>query len=354
MISRIVTTGGATPLQDARARWCTGMPGKMRPMCRHRLLARERLRGVIDSISVGGKTQPPPLSPLPPPLLPPPLLPPPPPPPPPIPLPPLPSPPPPPPRPFPPLLPLIFSPFLPLPLSLPPPPSTPSPLSHPPLSPPHTYIPPHCPAASPLPHPPPPTPPSPSLPLPPLLPPLIFDCVPMPTPNSANSHPFTPTLPLPSLPLPYHLSLPLPTLTLLPSPLSSGLIEGATVVTDYGILAGGQHDPQDPSNGEVFYGAINPGVAPGNSFLAYFGQFFDHGLDFIGKGGRAPRSPFPWPLTTRSTVRPIPFSRVTPVTPRSLCPVRMSAALTPMATRSGSTTLRPISTRARPMVRMHR
>lgn len=65
----------------------------------------------------------------------------------------------------------------------------------------------------------------------------------------------------------------------------AGLSEGAAIMSDVGILAGGQHDPQDPTNGEFFFGAINPGVAPGNSFLAYFGQFFDHGLDFIGKGG---------------------------------------------------------------------
>jgi hypothetical protein len=64
-----------------------------------------------------------------------------------------------------------------------------------------------------------------------------------------------------------------------------GLVEGVAVVADYGILAGGQHDQQDPTNGELFFGAVNPGVAPGNSFLAYFGQFFDHGLDFIDKGG---------------------------------------------------------------------
>ncbi len=63
-----------------------------------------------------------------------------------------------------------------------------------------------------------------------------------------------------------------------------GLIDGAAIVADWGILAGGQHDPQDPTNGEMFFGAINPGVAPGNSWLAYFGQFFDHGLDFVSKG----------------------------------------------------------------------
>ncbi len=77
------------------------------------------------------------------------------------------------------------------------------------------------------------------------------------------------------------------------SPGGAGLIEGATVIADYGILAGGQHDPQDPTNGEVFFGAINPGVAPGNSFLAYFGQFFDHGLDFVGKGAAGTKITIP-------------------------------------------------------------
>ncbi|MDO8263477.1 MAG: peroxidase family protein, partial [Gallionella sp.] len=76
----------------------------------------------------------------------------------------------------------------------------------------------------------------------------------------------------------------------------AGLIEGAAIMSNLGILAGGQHDPQDPTNGEVFFGAINPGVAPGNSFLAYFGQFFDHGLDFIGKGGGAVPSKITIPL----------------------------------------------------------
>jgi hypothetical protein len=63
------------------------------------------------------------------------------------------------------------------------------------------------------------------------------------------------------------------------------LIEGAAIITDYGIMAAvGQRDMQDPTNSEYFIGATNPGVAPGNSWLAYFGQFFDHGLDFIDKG----------------------------------------------------------------------
>ena len=77
---------------------------------------------------------------------------------------------------------------------------------------------------------------------------------------------------------------------------TGGLIEGAAIMSDYGLLAGGQHDPQDPTNGEMFFGAINPGVAPGNSMLAYFGQFFDHGLDFIGKGGSGTKITIPLAL----------------------------------------------------------
>ncbi|SMC31109.1 peroxidase family protein [Polynucleobacter kasalickyi] len=37
---------------------------------------------------------------------------------------------------------------------------------------------------------------------------------------------------------------------------------------------------------EQFIGGINPGVAPNNGYFALFGQFFDHGLDFIGKGAQ--------------------------------------------------------------------
>ena len=37
---------------------------------------------------------------------------------------------------------------------------------------------------------------------------------------------------------------------------------------------------------ENFIGAINPGVAPANGWTALFGQFFDHGLDFVAKGGQ--------------------------------------------------------------------
>ena len=63
-----------------------------------------------------------------------------------------------------------------------------------------------------------------------------------------------------------------------------GLIEGAAVITDYGLLQElGHKDFQNPDNGEYFIGAENPGVAPSNSWFAYFGQFFDHGLDLISK-----------------------------------------------------------------------
>ncbi|WP_242185907.1 peroxidase family protein [Sphingomonas sp. CARO-RG-8B-R24-01] len=62
----------------------------------------------------------------------------------------------------------------------------------------------------------------------------------------------------------------------------------------YGTLATvGQHDKQNTDannitgfgNHEYFYGNIASigGNAPNNQFLALFGQFFDHGLDFIGK-----------------------------------------------------------------------
>jgi Ca2+-binding RTX toxin-like protein len=38
--------------------------------------------------------------------------------------------------------------------------------------------------------------------------------------------------------------------------------------------------------GEKFIGGLNPGVSPSNGFFVLFGQFFDHGLDFIDKGGQ--------------------------------------------------------------------
>ncbi|HYQ37666.1 MAG TPA: peroxidase family protein, partial [Pseudomonas sp.] len=66
---------------------------------------------------------------------------------------------------------------------------------------------------------------------------------------------------------------------------------GFTQVADYGLLQSlGQQDAQrshnqdGTANQEYFIGAQNPGVAPVNGWFVLFGQFFDHGLDFIGKG----------------------------------------------------------------------
>ena len=67
--------------------------------------------------------------------------------------------------------------------------------------------------------------------------------------------------------------------------------DGYTSVADYGMLqALGQQDNQPTinadgsANNEWFIGATNPGVAPVNGWFVLFGQFFDHGLDFVGKG----------------------------------------------------------------------
>lgn len=66
-----------------------------------------------------------------------------------------------------------------------------------------------------------------------------------------------------------------------------GAVEGIALVKDYGLLADlGIDDHQNPNNGESFVGSTNPGVAPSNGFFAIFGQFFDHGLDFITKNGQ--------------------------------------------------------------------
>ncbi len=55
----------------------------------------------------------------------------------------------------------------------------------------------------------------------------------------------------------------------------------------YGLLETlGHIDFQNPTSGEFFIGSENPGVAPVNSWFAIFGQFFDHGLDLIGKGAQ--------------------------------------------------------------------
>ncbi len=75
---------------------------------------------------------------------------------------------------------------------------------------------------------------------------------------------------------------------------------GFTAVADYGMLETlGQQDKQNADNHEFFIGAINPGVAPANGWLALFGQFFDHGLDFIGKGADGTKITIPLGTCTK-------------------------------------------------------
>ena len=69
------------------------------------------------------------------------------------------------------------------------------------------------------------------------------------------------------------------------------LVEGAAIVTGYGLLETLGHKdfqkaPGTEGSNEYFIGGENPGVAPTNGWFALFGQFFDHGLDLIGKGGQ--------------------------------------------------------------------
>jgi Ca2+-binding RTX toxin-like protein len=72
---------------------------------------------------------------------------------------------------------------------------------------------------------------------------------------------------------------------------------GVAKVLDWGQLETvangglGQVDTQarfagSAGEGEKFIGGLNPGVSPSNGFFVLFGQFFDHGLDFIDKGGQ--------------------------------------------------------------------
>lgn len=67
---------------------------------------------------------------------------------------------------------------------------------------------------------------------------------------------------------------------------------GAATVADWGLLGTlGIQDAQarfagTAAEGEYFVGAQNPGVSPTNGWFTLFGQFFDHGLDFIDKGGQ--------------------------------------------------------------------
>ncbi len=70
---------------------------------------------------------------------------------------------------------------------------------------------------------------------------------------------------------------------------------GEAVVLDWGQLetvangGEGQVDTQarlstSAGQDDHFIGGLNPGVSPSNGFFVLFGQFFDHGLDFIDKG----------------------------------------------------------------------
>ncbi|MGB7655427.1 MAG: peroxidase family protein, partial [Novosphingobium sp.] len=73
---------------------------------------------------------------------------------------------------------------------------------------------------------------------------------------------------------------------------------GVATVLNWGNLATAEEDPANglgqvdtqarftgsAGEGDHFIGGLNPGVSPSNGFFVLFGQFFDHGLDFIGKG----------------------------------------------------------------------
>jgi Ca2+-binding RTX toxin-like protein len=75
---------------------------------------------------------------------------------------------------------------------------------------------------------------------------------------------------------------------------------GVATVLDWGQLATdgenpgvglGQVDTQarltaSAGQDDHYIGGLNPGVSPSNGFFVLFGQFFDHGLDFIEKGGQ--------------------------------------------------------------------
>ena len=73
--------------------------------------------------------------------------------------------------------------------------------------------------------------------------------------------------------------------------------QGVATVLNWGQLetvangGQGQVDTQARLSGSAgqddhFIGGLNPGVSPSNGFFVLFGQFFDHGLDFIDKGGQ--------------------------------------------------------------------
>ena len=79
-----------------------------------------------------------------------------------------------------------------------------------------------------------------------------------------------------------------------PSALNNGDALIDTSTTPWGIYAElGVPDRQNPDNGDIFLESQNPGVAPTNGFFAVFGQFFDHGLDFVSKGGNGAKITIP-------------------------------------------------------------
>ena len=103
----------------------------------------------------------------------------------------------------------------------------------------------------------------------------------------------------------------------------------------------------------IFHRRTNPGVAPVNGWFALFGQFFDHGLDFVGKGADG----------TKITINLSPddpmYGVIDPTTGQPATKIviiraRRVAASPPTARRSGSTTPHPTSTRARPTARTRR
>ena len=77
--------------------------------------------------------------------------------------------------------------------------------------------------------------------------------------------------------------------------------KGVATVLDWGVLATaaekpgvglGQVDTQErlaasAGQNDHFVGGLNPGVSPSNGFFVLFGQFFDHGLDFVDKASGA-------------------------------------------------------------------
>ena len=77
---------------------------------------------------------------------------------------------------------------------------------------------------------------------------------------------------------------------------------GEARVLDWGLLetvangGEGQIDTQarleaSAGQNDHFIGSLNPGVSPSNGFFVLFGQFFDHGLDFIDKGQQSGAGP---------------------------------------------------------------